>query len=304
MTAPRIGDRDLAQSIENETGTTTVGERVGAALASPLGVLLVIPGLVAALGLALTFFGQRTLRQSSEELGRDRFAEQTGFVARSIAAALANADPTLDRMSELVLKRGPSDAPAPLAHSLAGLIRGRPGMSYASVSYPDGHFQGSFLDADGAIRFEETWLENGSTLVRRYDLDGTDRLRLRETLHTDYDPRNRLFYRVAMETKVRTWTKPYPFFTNHYTGVTRVEPLYERGELRAVLTADFDVSALSASIERVPLPGAKTLLYTKDGVILAFPEGAERILALPLRLDHAVTIADLGDPVPRNSSRA
>src|SRR5262245_23584317 len=101
MSGPRIGDQEIAASIGRKSTVTTVGERFGAALASPLGVLLVIPGLVVALGVFLTMLGQSALRESSSELGRARFAEQTGFVARSIAAALANADPTLDRMREL-----------------------------------------------------------------------------------------------------------------------------------------------------------------------------------------------------------
>jgi serine/threonine protein kinase len=297
MSAPRIGDHELAP-VGKSGAKTTAGERFGAAVASPLGVLIVIPGLVAALGLFLTMLGQRALRDTSEETGRDRFSEQTGFVARSIAAALGNADPILDRMQELVAARQANDPPGPFAHTLRDLIRGRPGMSYASVSYPDGRFQGSFLDADGVIRFQECAVTKDGGTIKRFDFKGTDELVLKEQGPYDYDPRNRSFYRIAVDAKHRVWTKPYPFFDNHYTGVTRVEPLYQaNGSLLAVLTADFDVHALSASIERAPLPGAKTLLYTKDGTVLAYPEGAEAILRLPLRLDKALTYRDLGDPV-------
>jgi tRNA A-37 threonylcarbamoyl transferase component Bud32 len=297
MTAPRIGDHQLARSLQKTGLASTRMERIRAAVASPLGVLVIIPSLVGTLGIFLTLLGQRALRDSNAEMGRARFAEQTGFVARSVAAALSNADPVLDRLHELVRVRSPKDPLPPFAHELRSLMQGRAGMAYASASYPDGTFLGAYIE-DGVIRFQESHVTPDGTVVRRYDLEGVDRLVLREETRNTYDPRKRSFYTTATEAKGRTWTKPYPFFKTHYTGETKVQPVYGGdGKLLAVLTADFDVNVLSSSIERTPVAGARTLLYTRDGVILAFPEGVEAIKRLPLRDTGALSHKDIGDVV-------
>jgi serine/threonine protein kinase len=67
--------------------------------------------------------------------------------------------------------------------------------------------------------------------------------------------------------------------------------------LHAVLTADFDVHALSASLAHSPLPGGRTLLYTADGTLLAYPEGAARLAGLPPRPGRPLRYQDLRDPV-------
>ena len=60
MTPPRIADRDLAATIDPASAArrSSAGERFGAAIASPVGVMIVVPGLVAAVGLFLTVIGQ------------------------------------------------------------------------------------------------------------------------------------------------------------------------------------------------------------------------------------------------------
>ena len=47
--------------------------------------------------------------------------------------------------------------------------------------------------------------------------------------------------------------------------------------MHCVLTADFDVHALSESMALTSLPGVKTLLYANDGTLLAHPEGAAEL---------------------------
>jgi serine/threonine protein kinase len=305
MSGARIADQkhgEAAPSGISGARTSGAGERFGAALASPIGILLVVPGLVAVVGLFLTLLGQTALRKSARELGRDRFAEQTDFIARSIAASLAQADPLLDRMHALAATWRSTDPPAPIAHELRGLMQGRPGIAYASVSYPDGTFQGAHVSDDGVIRFKELrWTRVGAkdrATMTLFDFRGTNELTLRSADRSLYDPRTRNFYRRAVEARHRIWTRPYPFFESRQTGVTRAEPVHAPdGTLLAVLTADFDVTALSASMAHTPLPGARTLLYTQEGTLLAHPEGANALARLSRQLDRLVTSGDLGDPL-------
>jgi serine/threonine-protein kinase len=297
MLAKRVADREIAGPLSSETHAPGLGERLGAALASPIGVIIIVPGLVALIGIFLTVLGQNALRESTSTLGRDRFAEQTHFAARGVAASLAHADPLLDRMHELAVTWTPLDPPGPLAHELRGLMQGRAGVAYASVSFPDGAFRGLYLD-HGQLRFVDSQITPGGAIVRRHELVGNDGLKLYEEKPWTYDPRQRDFYRRAVSARERVWTKPYPFFSSRQTGVTRAAPVYEpgTGALRAVLTVDFDVDALSGSMVSAPFAGAKTLLYASDGALLAYPEGAETLARMALPPDRALTIGDLHDP--------
>ncbi len=298
MAAHRVADREVVGSESGQTHAGRWTERVGAALASPVGVIVIVPGLVAVIGLLLTLLGQNALRESTSTLGRDRFAEQTTFAARGIAASLAHADPLLDRMRELARTWTPADPPGPLAHELRGLVQGRPGVAYASISFPDGTFRGLYLD-HGVLRFIDSQLTPEGATKRRYDLVDQDGLALFEEGPWSYDPRQRDFYRLAVSTGQRIWTKPYTFYSSQQTGVTRTEPVYDSGPeraLRAVLTVDFDVFALSTSMVSVPVPGAKTLLYSSDGTLLAYPEGAGIFEQIALPAGKVVELADLHDP--------
>jgi serine/threonine-protein kinase len=299
MAAQRVADREIAGSVPSQAHATGFGARLGAALASPVGVIVIVPGLVVAVGLFLTLLGQNALRESTSTLGRDRFAEQTRFAARGIASNLSHADPLLDRMRELASTWTPRDPPGPLAHELRGLVQGRPGVAYASVSFPDGTFRGLYLD-QGVLRFIDSQVTPEGTIARRYELAGVDGLTLYEEKLWTYDPRHRDFYRLAVRARQRVWTQPYTFFSSHQTGVTRADPVYEPhtgAALRAVLTADFDIQALSVSMVSTPFEGAKTLLYANDGTLLAYPEGAAALARMALPPDRAISISDLHDPV-------
>ncbi|HEY5935838.1 MAG TPA: protein kinase [Kofleriaceae bacterium] len=111
---------------------------------------------------------------------------------------------------------------------------------------------------------------------------------------TDYDPRKRAFYQLAVKTRARTWTPPYAYFLSHETGITCTEPVIDSGTLRAVLTVDFDINRLSSYVARPALDQARSLVYTGDGVILAYPAASK--LSLP-KNDQVLRYTDLNDPV-------
>ncbi|HEY1537478.1 MAG TPA: protein kinase, partial [Polyangiaceae bacterium] len=172
-------------------------------------------------------------------------------------------------------------------------------VSYISISFPDGTFQGAYRDdKDGALRFQDSRVTAQGTAVKRFSFLGHERIEPYLEEHTDYDPRTRPFYALAVAAGQRVWTKPYPFFKTHYTGITRAEAVFAgNDQLHAVITVDFDVSALSAILSRISLAGATTLLYSNDGTLLAYPRGADAIARLPLRRDRALLYADLDDPL-------
>ena len=78
--------------------------------------------------------------------------------------------------------------------------------------------------------------------------------------------------------------------------MTRAAPVYRGQELHAVLTVDFDVRELSRFLRQGELTDMRTLLFTPDGTLLAFPQGEKRIASLPLQRDRALSYRDLKDP--------
>ncbi|HEY8944261.1 MAG TPA: protein kinase, partial [Polyangiaceae bacterium] len=299
MATARIGEGKLAEATPRGLRKTT---RIGTAIASPLGILVIIPGLVALVGVFLTLGGDRALRGSNLAMARERLSDQTRLVAAGVRDALDHSNPILDRLTASARAHDPNRPFEEFAHTLADLMNGRPGVAYVSVSFPDGTFQGAYLDDDRVIRFQDSRVEApGRTRVRRYDLGRRGTLHLHREEWSSYDPRERSFFKLATERRARAWTAPYPFFKTHYTGVTRCEPVYEGSgasqRLIAVVTVDFDVNVLSSYLGGRQLPGMRTLLFSSDGTLLAYPQGAEAIQRVPLRSDRALHYSDLSDPV-------
>lgn len=298
MTAQRIGDRELGRQATKQARGPSRWQRIGAAIASPSGILTLLPLLVASIGLLLTVVGQHALRDSNSSMASDRIDEETSLLARSIEGALEQSNPVMDRLAALAREHDSIEPYDEVAHSLRDLMQGRPGVSYISISFPDGTFQGAYRDENSAIRFQDARVTPKGTLVKRYTLIGHQRIELYFQETTNYDPRTRPFYSLAVENNQRIWTKPYPFFRTHYTGITRTEALRDvDGTLHAVITVDFDVTALSAVLRRTSMGGATTLLYADDGTVLAYPRGEGAINDLPLRHDRALLYSDLADPL-------
>jgi serine/threonine protein kinase len=298
MTKLRIGDRALGRASSRPAAGASRLTRLSAAIASPLGVLTLLPALVALVGILLTFIGQRALRDSNLTMARDRIDEETALLARGIGIALEQSDAVLERLAPLAREHDSSEPYAATAQALRDLMQGRAGVSYISISFPDGTFQGAYRDdKDGALRFQDSRVGREDSVVKRFSFVGHERIEPYLEEHTDYDPRTRPFYALAVAARHRVWTKPYPFFKTHYTGITRAEALFTGSELHAVITVDFDVSALSAILSRISLGGATTLLYSNDGTLLAYPRGAAAIGRLPLRRDRALLYSDVDDPL-------
>jgi serine/threonine protein kinase len=254
-------------------------------------VLTVLPSLVALIGLVLTLVGQHALRDSNLSMAGDRINEEAALLARSVGIALEQSDAILDRLGALARERDPAQPLVGTAHALRDLMQGRPGVSYISISFPDGTFQGAYRDdQDAAIRFQDSRVTPQGTIVKRFTPVGHDRLDAYFEERTSYDPRARPFYPLAVSAGRRVWTKPYPFFKTHYTGITN-------GQLHAVITVDFDVSALSAILSKIALGGATALLYANDGTLLAYPRGEAAIARLPLGQDRPLSYSDLNDPL-------
>lgn len=289
------------ESSRRPRSTENIASRIGAKLASPLGILLILPGIVSVVGSFLTLLGGHALEASNLAVAQERTLEQARLVATSVRDALDQSEPVLDRLNDLALHHGPELPYQPFAHALLDLMKGRAGVSYVSASYPDGTFQGAYVDTDGALRFQDSRVEAGSTRVLRYDYGERGALvRLRED-RSAYDPRVRGFYRLATRQQARIWTEPYLFYDSNAAGITRAAPVYagrgSKRRLHAVTTVDFDVNALSSYLQRRQLRGMRALLYASDGTILAYADDTRAGVRLVAPEKRPLRFQDLADPL-------
>ena len=295
MSGRRIADGGVASPHEQQAPRTSEGLRLSAAIASPRGVLVTVPLLVVLVGVSLTLVGQNALEDVSRSMARDRFVEQMSFAGETISFALSKADPVLQRMHELQDGRTSTDSPDVFARALRDLVAGRSGMTQAYIGFPDGTFQGVYVADDGELRFQESRVGDGGGKFRHYRFAGNSIIWTRDE-PTDYDPRKRAWWGVAVKAGKRAWTEPYPFFTGQLTGVTRVEPILVAGSLKSVIAVDFDVSALSAFLANSESRDVHSLVFDDGGVLLAYPHAKDQI-AKRKSAEHALTYKDIDDPL-------
>jgi len=194
------------------------------------------------------------------------------LVAEHLGSALGQADLLLENLQSFSQTISPETAPEVIAPPLRRLIYGRPGSSYVSISFPDGTFEGAFVDQDGAIRFQTSRLQDGFTEERIYDYVAGETIVLRTVRKSQYDPRTRPFYNLAAESRGAIWTEPYPFAGTGDTGITRALAVRSGPILKSVLTFDFDVRRLSPLLLRKEAHAERPLLFDRQGTILADPQ--------------------------------
>ncbi|HEU0030501.1 MAG TPA: protein kinase [Kofleriaceae bacterium] len=278
----------MARTKDSAAGKPAV--QLGRALASPAGVLVTIPLLVIAVGVGILLLGRDATRTSAHQLARGQLTEQALRVQSDVAFALDQADPLMARVDTLADPAMPVEERLVRLHDL---IIGRPGVSYLSISFPDGSFYHSNATRDGKVEVQQSVITDHGTQVNWFSVDGGRLVPLRNKI-TDYDPRKRGFYQLAVKTRARAWTEPYTFFLSHETGITCTQPVFNADHtLRAVLTVDFDVSALSSYVAKPALDQARSIVYSGNGVVLAYPTADQ--LAVP-NSDKLLTREDLKDP--------
>jgi len=282
----------------DKTRATSSGRpafRLASALASPIGVVITIPLLVITVGVGILLVGRDATRSASQSMARRQLSEQAIAIQTDITFALDQAGPILERLRVLADPARPADE---VLLRMADLIVGRPGVSYASISFTDGTFRGAYLGEQRRVEVQESKITDQGTNVDRFTIDGARLAKFRSET-TDYDPRRRGFYQLAERTGARAWTEPYTFFRSFETGISCTEPLYSPSQpgpdqrLVAVLTVDFDVGALSSYVARPALDEARSVVFTRDGIILAYPTASK--LALPAA-DKLLRHEDFRDP--------
>ena len=267
-------------------------ERFARWFASPASVLIILPALVVAVGVVVLLLGRKATHDSAETMARHQCVAQAEQVRHDVDFTLDQADPVLASMRLLA----ESTLATPDAmQRLHDVVVGRPGIANASVAFPIGVMWGTYVDKDhgNELRVQETRVSESSTARTNYSIAGG--VHVVGTENKPYDPRTRPHYQVAVAEKHRVWMPPHTFSSSHKTGLTVTEPIYgANGTLTAVITIDFDVEALSTAIGQAPIEGARTVVFTSDGTILAYPQVA--IPAAATDENRVLKYRDFADP--------
>src|SRR5262249_8362047 len=159
-----------------------------------------------------------------------------------------------------------------------------------------GSFTGAYRAPEGGTHINHSHIVNGKTKLVEYTTlpDGTRKI-LKSDDDSGYDPRKRPFYLGAKQAGRLVWLPPYVFYWQWVPGITCAVPVMDAsGALHGVLTADFDLNALSDFVGSLSVSEhSRVFLFTSDEVLLAHPDRR----GVPATDGHAtlLTLTEAGD---------
>src|SRR5262245_19043221 len=238
-------------------------------------LVLGVCGLVLLTGAVVLWRAHRSARASSEALTGSVFREVSERAATHTRAFVLRAGPVVESLDQLADKGLAIEDAKRLEPQLLAVLKANPGLSWVSYSDESGSFTGAQRTPQGGTRIKHSEIVEGKTNSVEYESlpDGT-----RNVLETDsdstYDPRNRPFYIGARQAGRRVWLPPYVFYWQWVPGITCALPVKDAsGKLLGVLTADFDLNALSDFVSGLSVSEhSRVFLFTSDEVLLAHPD--------------------------------
>lgn len=186
---------------------------------------------------------------------------------------------------------------------IAGIYLGTPDGQFYYVSRNGTRSAGGFrtkeitLDATGFRRVRLDWWDAAGIAVAT------------ETVADDrYDPRQRPWYRGALESQGIFWTDPYIFYTSQKPGVTISGPSFQLdGSLRGVVGVDIEIDQLSTFIGQLRIGRhGRALLVNHNREVVAFQD-VEKIKYHQdgtTNSKRLVTIEEFDDPLSQAAVRA
>src|SRR5262245_43104339 len=261
-------------------------------------LVLGVCGLVLLTGTVVLWLAHRSARASTEALTGSVFREVSGRAATHTRGFVLRAGPVVESLGQLADKGLAVDDPERLAPQLLAVLKANPGLSWVSYSDESGAFTGAYRAPDGGTLIKHSHIVNGKTKVVEYDTlpDGTRKI-LKADDDSGYDPRKRPFYLGAKQADRLVWLPPYVFYWQWVPGITCAVPVKDAGgKLRGVLTADFDLNALSDFVAGQSVSArSRVFLFTSDQVLLAHPD--RRGVSGERETAKLLTLADAGDPL-------
>jgi C4-dicarboxylate-specific signal transduction histidine kinase len=162
---------------------------------------------------------------------------------------------------------------------------------YVMRSQGPGPFRTKFVTMNGTERTTELiWRAPNFSEIERA-LDPTDA----------FDARMRPWYQAASDQLTSVWTAPYIFFSSQSPGISVASPvLSETGEVRGVVGADIEISAISNFLSELSIGEHGTaLILNENGDVIAHPD----LSKIKMKNDDGtvgfVRIDEIDDPAAR-----
>jgi serine phosphatase RsbU (regulator of sigma subunit) len=263
-------------------------------------LLIGVCGLVLLTGGAITWLAHLSARRSTEILTDALFREASAHAVSETRAFTERATPVVQTLRRLAGNGLVVDDTDRLAGQLLAFLQSNPGLSWVSYSDEAGRFTGAYRTADGQPHVRRTRIVNGKSPTLEHDVlpDGTWRLAKPE-FDSAYDPRVRPWYTQIKAAGRLVWLPPYIFYDQGVPGITCGAPLLDpRGRFRGVVTADFDLNALTTFVTRLSIsPNSRFFMYTTDETLLAHPSRKVVGTTGQGTAGKLLTLADINDPL-------
>jgi sigma-B regulation protein RsbU (phosphoserine phosphatase) len=260
-------------------------------------LVLGVCGLVLFTGITVLWLAHQSAQANTEELTGSVFREVSGRAATHTRGFVLSAAPVVQTLGQLADQGLAVDDPERLAPQLLAVLKANPGLSWVSYSDENGSFTGAYRAPEGT-RIKRTHIVDGKTRIVEYETlpDGARKILAAED-DSNYDPRKRPFYLAAKKAGRLVWLPPYVFYWQWVPGITCALPVNDsKRKLRGVLTADFDLNALSEFISRQSVSEhSRVFLFTSDQILLAHPN--HRAVSGERENAKLLTLADAGDPL-------
>ena len=216
-------------------------------------LMLGVCGLVLFTGAAITWLAHLSARQSTDTLTDALFREASAHAVSETLAFAERATPVVETLRRLANEGLVLDDADRLDRQLLAFLQSNPGLSWVSYSDEAGTFTGAYRTADGQQHVRQTRIVNGKTPTLEYDVQPGGSWRLaKPEFDSAYDPRVRPFYTKVKGAGRLVWLPPYIFYDQGVPGITCGAPLLDRtGRFRGVVTADFDLNALTTFVARL-----------------------------------------------------
>ena len=162
---------------------------------------------------------------------------------------------------------------------------------------------GNFLmiarQPDGSLHTKIIERTNGPTNVTWIQRDVAGNVIDEKTSVDDsYDPRNRPWYKGAVNSQELFWTDFYIFFTSQTHGVTISLPIMGKNDERlGVFGLDIELKEVSAFLETLKIgQNGEAIIIDEDGYIVAHPE-IKKMVKKEGDVFKPILVEEVGDPV-------
>lgn len=251
-------------------------------------LVTVIVAAVAAVGVGFYWNAQLAV----EDLSGQVLDQAAGRIEREVHH-LVHVAQAQGHLHGALLAEGTVDAAdhERLARHFVAALRAAPELTYLSFAlHESGRYVHAHRDRSDRmlVRFVEREPNGRDARMREHELvAGGERVeRAPWIVRNQPDPRQRPYYLAAQQAGAPTWTESYVFLSDTLQaatpGVSYAVPVFRRGALLGVLTADFDLATLSDFVGKVPVGEAGAAYVVEVG-----RSGRRRVIAHP---DPAVLV--------------